>query len=593
MRLKLLLGSQLALLLLAGGLYLSSREGRPSADSKTSETPVVPANTEPDEVTRELLRIHEQYNRQGLAADFMRHIAAGDFAESFKLLPLELRTAWTEARFTEDWQDIVRQAGDGWKPTTIETFSGQTPRGPFERVVYKLSSSWKSAASAEFVTIQSGRTDEETSLASLLIRLPVETLPPAASAATEKFVAGLIQRKFDSLTEMFVPAARTPIHRPLLERLAPLAGGSASATSRSYFRLCRNSVWYSSARLTPPDDPATFLEIVMTEDEEPARLVNLQYKVRRETLGEPPEGVARVTANDGSRTAARLEGPSPNTEDPLTEELLANAREAFLRNAGGSAGANLSMYASMQSFLQLISDNDFPAAWKMLSPELQTAWPQEQFRQDWESVRSQLGERWSPVPSGWSIGASPAGPVERGNFLLDKSLGSIPAVELDFQQLATGPRLIQVQIRAAWPDRFPPAEHAAALKFARLIAGEQLEEAVAMIAPSGRRPTTEATLQDATALVRSCLDNESGWQKFRYLHSGGWYSAVRLSQPAEPIASFEFILEEQNGDIRVADILLRTTAGSPDSGRTPSGIEAPKSTPDTGPAAEPAANSPE
>ncbi|MCA9118235.1 MAG: hypothetical protein KDA79_24355, partial [Planctomycetaceae bacterium] len=541
------------------------------------------AAEEPDEVTRELLRIHEQYHSVGLPADFLRAVTSRNFDSAFELLPAEMRNAWTAERFTADWSDIVRQAGESWLPRTVEEDSPRNLPAPFQRTLYHLYTSGNLPATAEFLTKQLG---DESELVVLQIQLPASEIPATATAAADEFFNRVIEGELEAAAEMFVPAAQPGAGR-LLQRLAPLLGLSISASSRNGFRLCRNSVWYCAVRLTPTDDPATYVELVMTEDQDPVRLINLQYRVREEMLKGSAESVAPGAVNDSGPTSAGLEQSSPAPWDPLKEKLLANAREALSRTGGGSAMANLSMYSSMQSFLKHITDEDFSAAWEMLSPELQAAWPLEQFRQDWESVRNQVGERWSPVPSGWSVGASPAGPVERGNFWLDKNLRNIPAVELDFQQLETGPQLVQVQLRAAWPGRFPAAEHSAALVFARLIAREQLKEAAAMIAPSGRRPNTEATLQAAAGLVSSCLDNEAARQEYRYLNSGRWYSAVRLSPPAEPIAAFEFILEEQNGKVQIADLLLRTTASPTNPGRTPSDSASPESTLKKSPAAAP------
>lgn len=228
--------------------------------------------------TKGLMRRREEIAQQSIFADFISAISTGNHRLAFNMLHPKLSGAWTQERFTQDWKDIKKQISDRWKPEPTGAMSGQSPQGRYEQAAYRLDSNWRSASSVELTSME---VDGQAKIVNISIRVPHPNRPPdAVQVLVKQFVDSMVAQEFESVSEMFSPSSKAQYSPDILRQLSPILGDSAEATSQDHYRICANTVWYDAVRLIPADDPATFLELLLSEDADGAKIVGLSFKGR-------------------------------------------------------------------------------------------------------------------------------------------------------------------------------------------------------------------------------------------------------------------------------------------------------------------------
>lgn len=216
--------------------------------------------------------------RKTILTDFMSAISVQKYESALSMLLPKFSEAWTLEGFTRDWNEIRNQASSDWQPEIIGTFTGQSPQGPYEQVTYRLVSNWRSVSSLDLI---SSDVDGEPRIVRIHIRVPYSgNRPRRVEAQTDSFIASMLREEYGEVQTMFAPAVRQRFSPAALAQLKPILGNSPKSTSRSYYRFLANTVWYDTVRLSPLDDPATHLELVMESGTDPVVIASLSFKGR-------------------------------------------------------------------------------------------------------------------------------------------------------------------------------------------------------------------------------------------------------------------------------------------------------------------------
>ena len=101
---------------------------------------------------------------------------------------------------------------------------------------------------------------------------------------------------------MLAAPLRSQYTPPVLARLKQILAPSPQGPRTSHYRLSANTVWYDAARIGAPDDPMTFLELIMDSTADPVQIVSLSFRGR---IGREREARARVGPLAGHRGFCR------------------------------------------------------------------------------------------------------------------------------------------------------------------------------------------------------------------------------------------------------------------------------------------------
>ena len=227
---------------------------------------------------QELMDRHEKVNEEGILAGFVSAISAGRHERAFGMLHPDLAEAWTQERFAQDWRAIKGQLSADWQPELVASFSGQSPQGPYEQAGYRLDSDWRSISSVELTAMQS---EGQPKIVLVQVKIPhAEGPADEVDARITEFVEYMVAGEYESVAEMLSPTCRAQFPPQLLQQVSPVLGGSVDATSRNHYRICANGTWYHAVRLTPTDDPVTFLEVIASVAEGAVQIEGLAFKGR-------------------------------------------------------------------------------------------------------------------------------------------------------------------------------------------------------------------------------------------------------------------------------------------------------------------------
>lgn len=209
---------------------------------------------------------------------FVRAISDQQYESALAMLHPKLSREWTLARFTRDWAEIADQAASDWHPEMTGTFTGNSPRGVYHQATFRLVSDWQSITSVDLISMN---VEGEPRIVRIHIRVPYRGAPPKnVAAVTDAFVASMLRGEYGIVRGMFEATLRQNYTPPVLGQLRPILGTSPESTSRSHYRLNANTVWYDAVRLAPPNDPMTFLELVMDSTATPVRIVSISSRGR-------------------------------------------------------------------------------------------------------------------------------------------------------------------------------------------------------------------------------------------------------------------------------------------------------------------------
>ena len=224
------------------------------------------------------MRKLEEITKRGILADFVKAISEDEDDKAIALLHPTLAEAWTKERFSHDWKGVRKQLGGGWQPTAMGSFSGSSPFGPYLQATYRLASDCRSLASLDLTSMQA---DGKPAIVKIEMRVPYAGNAPAeVNGLTDRFLAAMLKEDYAAAGEMLSDSARASYPREMFAQIRPTLGKSPQSTSRNLYRLCANTVWYDAVRLTPTDDPACFLEIVVSHGQGRGEIVFLAFKAR-------------------------------------------------------------------------------------------------------------------------------------------------------------------------------------------------------------------------------------------------------------------------------------------------------------------------
>ena len=227
---------------------------------------------------QELMERHREITEEGILAGFVSAISASRHERAFGMLHPDLAKAWTQERFAQDWMDIKAQLAAGWQPEAVGSFSGQSPQGPYEQASYRLDSDWRSVSSVELTAMQS---EGQPKIVLVQVRIPHADGPPnEVDARITEFVKRMVAGEYEPVVAMMSPTCKAQSPPQLLQQVSPVLGGSVDATSRDHYRICANGTWYHAVRLTPTDDPVTFLEVIVSVAEGSVQIEGLAFKGR-------------------------------------------------------------------------------------------------------------------------------------------------------------------------------------------------------------------------------------------------------------------------------------------------------------------------
>lgn len=216
--------------------------------------------------------------RKEILTSFVDAISRQEYDGALSLLHPKMSEAWTRKGFARDWAAIRRQLSGDWHPKLTSTFTGQSPQGPYEQVSYRLVSDWRSIASVDLTAMSIGG---EPKIVQIHTRVPVTGAPSqAAEARIEKFVEAMLREDYSAVQLMFAPERRQQYPPGMLARIRPILGDSQRSTSKLHYRLNVNIVWYDAVRLASPNDPASFLDVIMEAESDRSQIISLSFKGR-------------------------------------------------------------------------------------------------------------------------------------------------------------------------------------------------------------------------------------------------------------------------------------------------------------------------
>ncbi len=90
----------------------------------------------------------------------------------------------------------------------------------------------------------------------------------------------MIRQDFDSVLNMFSPETRATYSHEVLSKISPLLGNSLEDTSKQQYQICANSAWYHVVRISPVNDPASLIDLIISTNTDPLQIVALSFKAR-------------------------------------------------------------------------------------------------------------------------------------------------------------------------------------------------------------------------------------------------------------------------------------------------------------------------
>jgi|GEM_PF-4514120 len=225
---------------------------------------------------------HIQISQRGILADFVQAVSSDDVTPAFELLHPKLREAWTAQRFEADWTAIKKSVGSAWRPQAMETFSGSSPQGFYEKATYHLDSDFRSIDSVELTGLQQGDSQQ---IVQIYVRI-AQTDPPSQAIRdwVGRFMDDLLAEKYDAASTAIAEGHRKQYPPQVLRMVGSIFRDSSKPPPRLYYRLCANSVWYQAVRISATNDPAVFLEIILSTQPDKLQIGALTFKAR----GAPP-----------------------------------------------------------------------------------------------------------------------------------------------------------------------------------------------------------------------------------------------------------------------------------------------------------------
>jgi aspartyl-tRNA synthetase len=219
---------------------------------------------------------HEKITKEGILADFINKISENEFDDAIVLLHPKLKNAWTIDRFVSDWKDIREQIADRWGPEATGSFSGNSSQGPYEQATYRLSSDWRSSSSVDLVSM---KTDGQNYIVRVYVRVPYKEDPPKSATETVDKLAKLIfSEKYKEVEGLMTASCKKQFPAKVIGQLRPILGKDETKIEKNYYRFCANTVWYDAVRLNQSGDGFTFIEFILSSENNESEVVSLTFR---------------------------------------------------------------------------------------------------------------------------------------------------------------------------------------------------------------------------------------------------------------------------------------------------------------------------
>ena len=225
----------------------------------------------------DFIKAHGKITKNSIISTFIDDLNNKNYKSAFSLIHPKLAAAWTFKRFENDLKE-VRSSVNNWKPESTSSFTGNTPQGKYVQASYRLGSNWKSLASIELIAKPVSNKDK---IIRIHIRIPYsKEIPETAKKITKKFISAIQKKDYKSAHNLMTPNCKLRFPQKVLSYFRPVLGNIPSKLTSTFYRLNANSVWYSAVNIGSTDDPASYVELIISTDKPEAEIISLNFKGR-------------------------------------------------------------------------------------------------------------------------------------------------------------------------------------------------------------------------------------------------------------------------------------------------------------------------
>lgn len=233
-------------------------------------------NKIPESVQKAIAESHDQISKDSILADFVKEVSTSNYDNALLLIHPDFKEAWTAEQFVKDWKYIREQLTTEWAPEITGTFSGNSPQGPYQQATYRLSSNWRSASSVELVSVKK---DKQDFIVRVHARVPYKKNPPKVMTDTVDQLIYLIRsEKYQETESLMTANCKKQFPPDVIKKLAPILGAKNTQIEKSHYRFLANTIWYDAVRLNQAGDSFTYLEFILTSDNEKSQLASLTFR---------------------------------------------------------------------------------------------------------------------------------------------------------------------------------------------------------------------------------------------------------------------------------------------------------------------------
>jgi hypothetical protein len=219
---------------------------------------------------------HESITKSSSLAVFMNELSDKNYEKAIALLHPKLKDAWTEEKFEKDWRGIRNQLSTEWGPEATGTFSGNSTQGPYEQATYRLSKDWRSLSSIDLVSM---KIDGQESIVRIHLRIPYKDHPPDSVIEITNLLTNLIfNEKYSEAEEFMTQNCKKQFPEETIKQIRPVLGSDESKIEKNFYRFFANAIWYDAARLNQADNGFSFLELILTSENNKSKLASLSFR---------------------------------------------------------------------------------------------------------------------------------------------------------------------------------------------------------------------------------------------------------------------------------------------------------------------------
>lgn len=227
--------------------------------------------------SNDYVKAHEKITKSSIISTFVNDLTKKNYKDAFALIHPKLAAAWTFKRFKRDLEE-VRSSVKDWKPESMSSFTGKAPQGKYIQATYRLESNWKSLSSVELTAMPVSGKEK---IIRLHIRVPYsKEIPETVNKITEKFISAIQKEDYKSVYSLMNKNCKLRFPEKVLGYFRPVLGNTPSKVTSIFYRLNANSIWYSGVNIGNADNPASYIELIISADTPKAEIIALNFKGR-------------------------------------------------------------------------------------------------------------------------------------------------------------------------------------------------------------------------------------------------------------------------------------------------------------------------